>query len=128
MTHEFRAWIPKPVAELADPSRGMMFYQEDQYLASFLSRAYTYDCNRQHESYISEGFTLMLWSGMLDVEKKKIFESDIIEDAEGKIGVVYFESGCFMANFGDTPIILALCNDSKVIGNLFEKPKGEADG
>ena len=51
---KFRAWIPaKEVGphDYHSDGKATMFYQDDQYLQSFLRRAYMEDCGREHETH-----------------------------------------------------------------------------
>ena len=65
-----------------------MFYQEDQYLRSFLrcviSFMYFYEDNPEgkHEAYLDESLdsVLDLWTGEEDETNKKIFPGDILSD------------------------------------------------
>jgi uncharacterized phage protein (TIGR01671 family) len=131
---KFRAWIPE-AKMLRD---GPMFYQENQYLSSFIRRIYDqYVVN--HPSYL--GFQLeerlQQYTGLKDRNDKEIYESDIFIDSKGDFyKVIYcnrhasFLGECIKETFqssdpeyqevGETTM---LYTNIEVIGNIHENPE-----
>ena len=123
---KFRAWTGKK-----------MFYQEKQYLASFIRRAVPkiivdHDeqaAYREHESYLPNGGDiseyLMQFTGLLDASGHEIYEGDYLANDWGKYRV-YWDRGGFIVesedghrhNIGDIEV-----GTLKVIGNCRENPE-----
>ena len=63
----------------------------------------------------------------MDKEGQEIYEDDIISFDDGKIGVVEFFRGCFVARFGKNKAIRSLYEINnwslKILGNRFENPE-----
>jgi len=124
---KFRACIPVKDAGERDyhsDGKAKMFYQDDQYLQSFLRRAYMEDCGREHESYISEGFTLLQFTGLTDKNGREIYESDIVRYKGGLLRLVEF------GTFKDSGVLQYVgwnidvpSSDYEVIGNGYENPE-----
>jgi uncharacterized phage protein (TIGR01671 family) len=136
---KFRAWIPaKEVGEQDYHSDGKaeMFYQEDQYLQSFLRRAYMMDCGREHESYISEGFTLLQYTGLKDKNGAEIYEGDVVRFKAWKgkhQGAVKWNGATCgfeieMSPTSHTGFFQDPLRTYEVIGNVHENPELLADG
>lgn len=91
--------------------------------------------------HFGEGDTLMVFTGLKDKKKKKIYESDLIKDNDGSVWLVrwYPEEACFVfqnpfdkSNFNtlawlsDSEVIeLVKCQirDCEVVGNIYENPE-----
>ncbi len=80
-------------ARIKENGKSIMFYQNDQYLISFLRRvtsflAFEKDGKDRHESYLdnySLEKCLDLFVGRKDRKKREIYTGDIIKDNSGKI-------------------------------------------
>ncbi len=81
-------------ARIKENGKPKMFYQNDQYLISFLRRvtsflAFEHDGEEgRHESYLDDYALekcLDLYAGRKDRNKKEIYFGDIIKDNSGKI-------------------------------------------
>ncbi len=116
-----------------------MYYQDDQYLVSFVRRAVPMiivghggEVYREHESYLPNGGNideyLMQFTGILDKNGKEIYEGDIVvfdglSNREDKVvgeGEVNFICGAFGV---DAYYLHELKNTRlEVIGNIYENP------
>lgn len=128
---KFRIYIPE--AEMGYSKTGM-YYQDDQYLASFLRRI----CDQfvvGHPSHLPFAIEdrLMQFTGVRDEEAKEIYEGDIVifNDGNGEeVGTVTFFEGAFILreNKKDekgraytSPLRAGLLRSTfKVAGNIFE--------
>lgn len=81
-------------ARIKENGKPKMFYQNDQYLISFLRRVTSFlafehdDKEGRHESYLDDYALekcLDLYTGRKDRNKKMIYSGDIIKDNSGKI-------------------------------------------
>ena len=119
---KFRAWLE---------TEKRFFYQNDQYLQSFLKRCVRFsskDAPSHHEKY--GNYTLMQYTGLKDKNGKEIYEGDILQcpnynydpsagdDPYNLIPVEYLNSG-FKLNHEHLD---EYHKDSKVIGNIYENP------
>ena len=78
-TIKFRAW---------SPNKNQMFYQDDQYLASFIRRFVTLETDwKTHESYLEKPIDdyLQQFTGLTDADEKEIYEGDLFRDDEGML-------------------------------------------
>lgn len=119
---EARAWIPKCDEQIYG-GESKMFYQDDQYLSSFLRRVYDFQC-KTHPSYTNE--VLTWFSGFTDRNGRKVFEGDFVQLGDGK-AIVKFSEGEFTAICNNVPGVccnlLANVNAFVVVGNVFENPE-----
>ena len=114
---KFRAWIP---------TEETMFYQNGQYLQSFLRRANFASTGYGHDSYGTPH--LMQWTGLQDKNGKPIYEGDIVEwwdsygvselgnDSFSTRAVVVFNDGGFDPVVGLTGV------EIEVMGNIYQNP------
>lgn len=64
---------------------------------------------------------LMQFTGITDINKKLIYEGDIVNDDELGKGVVVFNDGCFYVKFNNDIQFLS-SKRFEVIGNIFDNP------
>ena len=118
---KFRAWIPK---------EKRMFYQDTQYLGSFIRRAVLFISGRGHEKYVDGGIEkyLMRYIGRKDINGVEIYDGDIItrESKNKKIGHKRQASWTKLVEWRDGVNYngwnTASSDLYKVIGNKFENP------
>lgn len=72
-----------------------------------------------------EHFSIMEFTGLLDVDGVKVFKGDILRCEHNFVWVVGFISGCFVAYKAGNDSEFAFLNewDFKVIGNIDENPE-----
>lgn len=125
---KFRAWsendkemsLPKDIYDL-------LVYNYNWYVARVHFR------NARYVPY--SDCKIMQFTGLLDKNKKDIYEGDIIKYNEDAIRVIVFDNGCFHARVKDWkpnsdkasfPIFfLPITNNNteEIIGNIYENPK-----
>lgn len=139
-------------AKIKENGKPKMFYQEEQYLVSFLRRvtmflAFEHDDKDadgfnggRHESYLEDHALekcLEQFTGLKDKNGVLIYEGDIIEAREAMFGeganlknknVVKFEDGAFKVATVNLFIVTenvpsGLSFDAEVIGNIYENPE-----
>ena len=80
-----------------------------------------------YEGYRVEAETIGQFTGLLDCNKKEIYEDDIISFGDGHIGLVEFFHGCFIVRYGTKREFQPLYNlwdwSLKILGNRFENPE-----
>ena len=121
---KFRAWTGKK-----------MFYQENQYLGSFIRRAVA-EINldhdrepREHESYLPNGGDieeyLTQFTGLLDRNGVEVYEGDIIRNPwdETEIGLVSYVDNAFMPSFAYSETASMQMEDGEVVGNVYQNPE-----
>ena len=64
---------------------------------------------------------LMQFTGLLDKNRKEIYEGDIIEDSVGN-AVVIFKDGAFRIDIAFCPILGEYNYSCSVLGNIYENP------
>lgn len=124
---EFRAWI-KDAPMLRTICEGGMFYQDDQYLSSFLRRIYD-QYSVPHPSYLPFELEerLMQYTGHKDKNKKKIFVGDIVKswldgkEENFKIDMIKDIRNSMILNSGRAFDNSWLCFE--IIGNFRENPE-----
>ena len=88
-----------------------------------------------YELFTEERYNWMQFTGILDINKKLIYEGDIVNDEELGKGIVVFQSGCFFMMYdADTNMeFLGLKTDRfgrlqekrivEILGNIYENPE-----
>ena len=72
--------------------------------------------------------TVGQYTGLKDKNGREIWEGDVLTDKFGSIGVVEWQNGCFVVNFGDVDVFqISDCFDDSyqmwVIGNIHDNPE-----
>ncbi len=146
---KFRAWIKDAPVGYSDTG---MYYQEDQYLSSFIRRIYS-QYMVSHPSYLDFELEdrLMQYTGLKDKDGKEIYEGDIVEnDNNIKLHIYFDNRDCSFRqssnlknpkNEGECNIqaiyphermdfsekqytnLPINFNNNKVIGNIYENPE-----
>ena len=75
-----------------------------------------------HPAYVE----FMQFTGVLDLNKKEIYEGDIILNQRGEKSVVMFYAGGFYLKSGDIDYLhigATASFDRNIIGNIYENPE-----
>lgn len=104
---KFRVW---------NPDKKSMCYMHSDITIRLNGYLYSSFYGRNEEKYI-----LQQWTGLKDINKKRIYEGDILE-CNGVNLKVYFEDGAFRVEYRIISQFI-LSNDVKVVGNIFETPE-----
>lgn len=119
---KFRVWMPE--AKYAGDEK--MFYQETQYLHSFIRRVHDRFCV-SHPKYLPFEFEdrLMQWTGIQDREGKDIYDGDIIKHIENEDEIfepVVFRNGSWELQ-DEREDIYSYRESIEVVGNIYENPE-----
>ena len=124
---KFRAWIHDAPQRRRKEA---MFYQNDQYLSSFINRIYSkYLCNHPSQMPFQLEERLMQYTGLKDRNGKEVYQNDIcyVVDINGKeiIGRVFLQDCCHVLidKFNTCHHGLMHCVDLEVIGNIYQNPE-----
>lgn len=119
---KFRGWIPEDKK---------MFYQDDQYLGSFIRRLVGFITGfKEHESYLSGKLEdyLMQYTGLKDKNGVEIYEGDVVDGYKGKHVIEWGEIVGYGFGFvwrpleGNTESVTGFIDEYEVIGNIYENP------
>lgn len=125
-------------ARLTKDDKPWMFYQDTQYLISFLRRCTSYIFfgkdgeDGKHESYLPKPLEDYLdeYTGLLDKSGKEIYEGDILSNDGSAIGyILFYKDGWYLYNGKKGNLegwgrLLDYVNANfKVIGNVWENPE-----
>jgi uncharacterized phage protein (TIGR01671 family) len=116
---------------------GIMFYQEDQYLGSFLRRAGLMASNKEHDAYWEGKLLLLQCTGVKGKNGREIYEGDVVRKASTDPdytmkGEVYWEPDCAgwavryaenLPNYTRGWQSAAEWERYEVIGNIYENPE-----
>lgn len=128
MIIKFRAW---------DAKNKKMFYPKDFFNAELwfeqMEDGSLALCEID-DSFEQVYLVLQQWTGLVDVNKKEIFEGDIVKfkydfaehEIEEDVGEVYFEDGMFLFS-RELEFATNDCNfrteSLEIVGNVFENPE-----
>ena len=79
-----------------------------------------------YEGYRVDAKTIGQFTGLVDSTGKEIYEDDIVSLEDGRIGLVNFQGGCFVLDFGNNirQALYEMQNwNMTILGNLFETPE-----
>lgn len=108
------------------------YIQEPDYRWLLSREGMLYDSENDRWHTVGERYLVEFSTGLLDKNKKNIFENDFVSGYTGSHNVVEYKNGAFC--WGDTPIVFDLDDDgiiipydtktwATIIGNVHDNPE-----
>lgn len=120
MNYKFRAWDKKDKRMIVDEQRFVPLIVTNKGVMKLDPQSIT---NKYFLVEDNNRFELMASTGLVDMQGKEIYKSDLLIDEENFIWEVVFKQGAFYAECSDLMAIQLLSSINlytEIIGNIYE--------